>query len=349
MEGKIRSRGEAVGVNHGKRLIGLDILKILACYGVVAIHTINPTYGIVNRIIQLFTVFAVPVFFTINGFLILKKDVTYKYILNKIAKILLVTFIWEILLTVMWFAFYREIRPFWKSWPMDFIQWGTFFQFWFLGSLIIIYLAAPLIKKLLNKSKKAYFSILILLFAVCAVLNVVQCFFQVQFTDNVIQTFKLWIWLFYFMAGGALAVYYNECLKLYKKHKPIILISAFLLIIVSFIWMLFCKGIFGRLHVGGYYDAATVTLSIVLIVFLSTRINRLPARLVSMIGLLSKCSMGVYIIHAILLELVTKFFPIFAQESSLWNVLYWLFVSLISTLIIIVIYKTKILRYIISL
>ncbi len=46
-----------------QREYGLDLLKVLACFLIVAIHTIDCSLGVANRIIQLFTVFAIPIFF----------------------------------------------------------------------------------------------------------------------------------------------------------------------------------------------------------------------------------------------------------------------------------------------
>lgn len=68
MERKIGGNGKAV-----KREYGIDIIKIIACSFVVAIHTVNGQLGVINRIIQMCTVLAIPLFFTVNGYLLLKK------------------------------------------------------------------------------------------------------------------------------------------------------------------------------------------------------------------------------------------------------------------------------------
>lgn len=63
------------------REYGLDLLKIFACCAVVAIHTVNGTLGLVNRLIQMATVLAIPLFFAINGYLMLQEQhVPYQYV-----------------------------------------------------------------------------------------------------------------------------------------------------------------------------------------------------------------------------------------------------------------------------
>ena len=79
------------------RKIGLDFLKIFACIGVVLIHTTiwgftNTVNGIdmigqFNLYSYLFYlgVYAVPIFFMLNGyFLLQKKQLSYTYMFNKI-------------------------------------------------------------------------------------------------------------------------------------------------------------------------------------------------------------------------------------------------------------------------
>ena len=55
------------------------------------------------------------------------------------------------------------------------IQKGYFFQFWFFGSLILIYLCLPILKKILH-SKRSYLYILSLLVVIGLIFELVNFF-----------------------------------------------------------------------------------------------------------------------------------------------------------------------------
>lgn len=81
-----------------ERIIGLDFIKVIACFWVVALHTVNASFSIVNFVIVSFGVSAIPFFIMVNGYLMFqKKEITYGYIGNKIFRILIVCFSWELL------------------------------------------------------------------------------------------------------------------------------------------------------------------------------------------------------------------------------------------------------------
>lgn len=328
-----------------KREYGLDLLKVLACFLIVAIHTIDCNLGIANRIIQLFTVFAIPMFFLINGYLMFaKKEITYKYALKRVGKILLIAFLWEVLYTIFNFVMTGEIRNFIKSFFLDFIQNGTFFQFWFLGSLIIIYLIMPLLCKLLNTNEKAYVALTILLVAASAIIDLAQFIVKNQFYDGLIQTFRLWMWLSYFMVGGYICYKSENIEAVFAKKKVLMLAGTVISILLAFAWMWIGRqAAFGKLDVAGFYGALPVICSVVLI-FICVKCSKINQKESKIITLASPAIMGVYIVHTFVLEYCVHFVPGFKGGAWWMNIAFWLVTALISFIVGFVINKIPYVR-----
>ena len=95
-----------MNINGNTRNYNIDLLKILMCIGVVGIHTINASLSSFHYVISLLMIVCMPLFFMINGYLLLKKDkITYKYAFQKIIKILFVVFGWEMLHAAAYFMY----------------------------------------------------------------------------------------------------------------------------------------------------------------------------------------------------------------------------------------------------
>lgn len=82
------------------RNINLDLLKVLACVGVVLLHTTMGGFketGSWNLLAYLYYLgtYSIPLFFMINGYLLLgKREITYLYILQKVKWILITVSSW---------------------------------------------------------------------------------------------------------------------------------------------------------------------------------------------------------------------------------------------------------------
>ena len=87
-----------------KRNLNIDLIKILACFFVVALHT-QRNYQlelIHNPILYYIARCAVPLFLMVNGYLLLKKEeIDYKYVLHKTKKILFVIVFWTLAYVIL--------------------------------------------------------------------------------------------------------------------------------------------------------------------------------------------------------------------------------------------------------
>ena len=147
-----------------KRNVNLDGLKLLACFAVIGLHVF--TYNYNNTIITYIHYmcgYAVPIFFLVNGYLILnKKEVTYTYTAKKILKILFLIVLWNLVYFLLKLVIKQQLENPIILVAESLIQEGFFWQFWFLGAMILTYLFAPLIHKVVNRFRYSYPLLLIL-------------------------------------------------------------------------------------------------------------------------------------------------------------------------------------------
>ncbi|EFV99970.1 hypothetical protein HMPREF9421_0508 [Streptococcus australis ATCC 700641] len=197
------------------RNINLDFLKIMACIGVVLLHTTisgfkeTRSWNYLTYLYYLGT-YSIPLFFMVNGYLLLGRNkISYSYILQKVKWIFITVSIWSLIIWIYKRDFSENpIRIILDS----LIQKGYFFQFWFFGALIIIYLCLPILKKFLNSINR-YLLILTLLVIIGLMFELTNYLLQKPVQFYVIQTFRLWTWFFYYILGGFLAQFNLDILK----------------------------------------------------------------------------------------------------------------------------------------
>ena len=159
------------------RNLGLDLLKIFSCIGVVVLHSTRSGFNLehynISAHLYYLGTYAIPLFFMLNGYFLLnKKKLPYSYVFNKIRGILTIVFVWNMLIWMIKRDF--NVNPLMKI-IGSLIQEGYAYQFWFFGSLIIIYLILPIVKKLLEKDY-SYSVILLILIVIGIVIEMINTF-----------------------------------------------------------------------------------------------------------------------------------------------------------------------------
>ena len=237
------------------RNINLDLLKVLACVGVVLLHTTMGGFkdtGSWNLLTYLYYLgtYSIPLFFMVNGYLLLgKREITSHYILQKVKWILITVSSWNI---IVW-LFKRDftVNPI-KKIVGSLIQKGYFFQFWFFGALILIYLCLPILSKFLN-SKRRYLYILALLIVIGFIVELANIFFQRPLQTHVMQTFRLWTWFFYYILGGYIAQFNVDNLK-YRFKNWMKIVSMLLVLISPIILFFLAKTTYHNFFAEYFYD-----------------------------------------------------------------------------------------------
>ena len=245
--------------------------------------------------------YSIPLFFMVNGYLLLgKRNITYSYILEKVKWILITVSSWN---TIVWLL-KRDfaVNPV-KKIIGSMVQKGYFFQFWFFGALILIYLCLPILKKFLN-SKRSYLYILSLLISIGLIFELTNIIIQTPLQSYVIQTFRLWTWFFYYILGGLIAQFDKEFIK--KGIKRWMKIASVLLMLISPLILFFlAKTIYHNLFAEYFYDILFVKI-VSLGIFLTVLTLSLEENKSKWIVTLSNQTMGVFIVHTYVIKVLEK-------------------------------------------
>ncbi len=311
------------------RNINLDLLKVLACVGVVLLHTTMGEFkdtGSWNLLTYLYYLgtYSIPLFFMVNGYLLLgKREITSHYILQKVKWILITVSSWNI---IVW-LFKRDftVNPI-KKIVGSLIQKGYFFQFWFFGALILIYLCLPILSKFLN-SKRRYLYILALLIVIGFIVELANIFFQRPLQTHVMQTFRLWTWFFYYILGGYIAQFNVDNLK-YRFKNWMKIVSMLLVLISPIILFFLAKNTYHNLFAEYFYDILFVkftSLGIFLMV-LTLSLNENGSK---WIVSLSNQTMGVFVIHTYVMKIWEKLIAFSFTGAYLWFAIFTLSISFI--------------------
>lgn len=195
---------------RGGRNQSIDLIKIYAMLGVLMLH-VNvlpeyfnyPTYYVMTGLAGL----AMPLFFMVSGYLLIGRPMqksNYRYVGRKIYGIIrfvtLATLIYGLLITVVKqdkSEIFRTLHSLYGNYLQA--RNSNLGQFWYFGSMIIIYLIYPFINRLYHDHHRAYTNILLGLAVVCVTLFIEQ---YPNIEGYTMQPFRLWNWVLYFMLGG---------------------------------------------------------------------------------------------------------------------------------------------------
>lgn len=298
-----------------KRNVNLDLIKTLACICVVGLHAV----GMGNYTIYYLCDCGVPLFFLVNGYLLFSKGkIDYHYTFHKIFNILKVVFLWNFTITIPVFVFRHKIANPFKLTVNSLLQRGYLWHFWFFGALIIIYLLLPIFHHFFFPKTNYHKAGCIILMCTCIVLSAVSMIKGFPIQKFIPQSLRLWTWLFFFLTGGLLAV------SSPVKHHLSLITHSILLFIFTVINNVVVKkiGLF-LIHerlAEFFYDDIT---SIIWYILLFTFLLRIPIKesLAPLISNLSQLTMGIFIIHPLLLTVLST---LYIPSGALTIIIFWL-------------------------
>lgn len=352
------------------RLIHIDLIETVAIFFVVSYHATKYSFDFLNSgtavdyLLYFFRTIlstCVPLFFFANGYLLLNKSFDLKRHIKKIFRLLVIVFVWSFLLMILYLLIAGEnltlhaiVVPILN---MD-VQWGMNL-FWYIGALICIYILFPLLKLAFDKDKKLFYFFII----VCTLLtfgyNLINeiVLLLSPFTNAFEKGIELPVvtmfnpfrgsygYVFvYFCIGGIIGENKEKVLSLSKKKRNIISIFG---ILVSCV----CLFVIGILHsryiknevwdiVWNGYDSIFTLFNVIFIYALCLNFNK-ENRFISCI---SKNTMGIYIIHGLLLRLIDGIFENGMLCNLPFNLIFSLAILSICLLISMCMKKTPVLK-----
>lgn len=325
------------------RNFGLDFLKILASLGVVTLHVssrsedfgLSDSFTLTSFFYYLGTI-SIPIFFALNGYFLCKKtEITWNYIIKKVIQIFTLSFFWCLLIWIVGRNFNENLL---EKIFLSFLQQGYFYQFWFFGSLFLLYLLSPFIQKINKKSE-----LLFLLIIISESLMIVSAFLGKAIQSEVIQTFRLWTWLNYFLLGACLDKWSSsEILKRYREKLPAFML-ALLVCLPFYIYSL--SKLINNYYAEYYYDTLYVKiLVIILLVYFSEM--KFSQQQTKVLRGLSGLTMGVFIVHTYVLRL---FDSLLFLKNPYLNIVGIFLVYILSGVLTYIMKKSKIMKKLLEL
>ena len=318
---------------NNKRNIGLDILKILSCFGVVVLHLIGRDSSELNRILYYAVGFSIPSFFAVHGYFILnRKDNTIGYFCKKIIKMLFIAFIWTCIYDVVRLVTGHSMyNPIYETATAMFWQKGTFYQFWFFGSLIILYMLTPVLSKQVQKENTLLWMTLIIL---CVVIDLVSIRFAITsgkpVQEYVRQPLRLWTWVLYYYMGGLLRNLKIDAPVIRKTKIGIVPIIILLLCYEYFIGHRLC----GIDLVEYFYDNLLMIAGVFAIFVILSTVQITNTKMIKAVKFISPLIMGVYILHIFFYRLIQPFYEFENPVLNVYLCICVFITSLIATAII---------------
>lgn len=290
----------------------VDLLRIMACFAVVGLHTVGS---------YLFD-FAVPMFFAISGFFLLnRREVTRNYATRKIKGILKLVLCWNLVILLynvlhvensrLNMVLYLPIDCFYSV-----LQRGMLWQLWYLGALLIMYLILPFVSMSSCDEKIQAFLLCVVISEFVQVVSMIQ---GKPVQSYICQTLRIWTWVMYLLLGGALPL-------ICSKVKASISLRWHGLIAGMYTLLTWAYKNYVGVHILGrvdanrvapeyIYDSLSEVIWIVLIFSFVVRL-RLPEKAKYIISFVAPLTLGVYIIHPILIEPLIRRFGSVIQIGS---------------------------------
>lgn len=178
------------------RIVFIDNIKAISILGIIVYHCLFK-----YDIIGIWSIFymGVPMFFAVNGYLMLRKDYSLKYLLKKNIKILFLVIIWGIISTSLC-TLYRNEQFLLKELIVHVACLDLYYcnYLWFLCVLIGLNFAQPVLRNFVsNQGNISYLLVL---------LGSIAFFTPLLSHFNVIGKSS---WLFYYVAGYCLFNYFG--------------------------------------------------------------------------------------------------------------------------------------------
>lgn len=311
-----------------KRDLSLDLIKTIAMFSVVSLHTTCLFQrNILTLIVGYTSLIAIPLFFVVSGYLMFaRENVSYRYIGFKIYNIVKYIFICSIALFVLMSIVHRslDLSLLVDTFLGSFIQKGLFGVFWYFGSMIIIYIILPTIHMLYRNEFRSFLILVLLLLLASEIIQVANVLDR--FESYIPQTFRVWNWLLYFCIGGIVFKYQSYFSKLSFSYRWSL-----------FVWLIFIAYSVAYHPIswatmGEYYYSSLPLCVLVVTLFLNIKYSHISEnKYRDVIKMFSSLFLPVYTLHQFVIIAIGRF--------SIWSEWYiggfieFLFVSIISVLI----------------
>ncbi len=331
-----------------KRIVWIDILRMIGVFGVILMHvvgnTIN-TYGNLSKtanyiyvFIGILFQFSVPLFVMISGMMFLgKKDITFKEMFKKyIIKIILIILIIGTCMILMEEVFFNKniSVSLIKRVFIRLITGNIWAHMWYLYLILGLYLITPTLVLITNNIKQQdYKMLLIVLFVITVLLSTLNRIFSINIALN---TIGISGYIFYYFYG-----YYLYKYDISKKYK----VLNYILSLFSFIFLIYYVNKYASLSASFSYTTFIpfIFAGSCILLFKNKDIKLKINNLINSIGI---CGLGIYVLHQFFINIIYKLlkFRYIVYHPYTGLVFYTLMIFIISYIITYLLRKIKIIR-----
>lgn len=317
-------------INDKKRIKFLDYMKIIAIIMVISLHAslwntnfiTNNTFSTYFQYSLRLVMEGVPIFLLVNGYLKLSKKYDLKKHISKTIKLFIIYCIWVLILTIILSIINKNTITF-SSLIELFLQSSSNNPYtgilWFLRYLILIYIFFPIIKYLFDNNYELFkylFIILIIftfgfniLYLIIDLINYKGNYQILILLKSFIDSFNIKIvdniFLIYFMFGG---IFYKEKDKYCTKKTLLIGMISW---IVAVVYGIVMSKLNNTLYPDNYNYSQIMLMFFVLgLTYISTKIEIKNKNINKLTSSISDNSMGIYLIHIIVITVINIFCPI---------------------------------------
>ena len=347
----------------------IDLLKTIAIIMVIFLHI--PVWNVdfiatnnISNIIQYWMRVAcegVPIFLTVNGFLIFKKNnLDYVAHRKKIIKMIILFFLWAIILSLIKAFVHNEAISI-----FDLVRYivnttsGSKYTgvLWFLQQFIGLYLFVPFLWQISNNNSDGFMNLFIIIFLLTIGIDTIELIRDI-FPNNLsiyniindcinfVNRFNILgkgAFLLYFLLGGAIVHYQNTI----NSNKRILIIIGLCNWFMAFLYGYIVSKRTGVLVSAGFnYFSLFMVMFIIGLFALASGYKNHGSVINQVITKIGTNSFGIYFVHTIIIDLINS--NIFIN-SLLGRITTAIIVLIISTAISSILSKNKYLKELIKL
>lgn len=314
-----------------QREIWPDVLRIIASFSVVVIHVTSIGIEEFEKGSSVYTLslmlnsisrWSVPAFFIISGMFILNP--TYSFNINefytkKVGKIVRIIIIWGILYSLLDQYIYYKIT--WKSAIIAIygvITGNTGYHLWFLYTLLLLYIASPILRTLtVYGTEDSLVYTIIIWFVFSIVIGWINSMaYEYIHIDNLLPFTAITITGYsgFYLLGGAM-----NRVKLRRVYSFLIPVAVFMLMVGSFI-------ISQKLEIDispwiSPLGVLSCVLSIGVVDLLkNSDFSRISKDFKNFVHQLARRTLGIYLVHVFFVSFI---FRILKNQLKLFSILPW--------------------------
>lgn len=337
-----------------RRDLSMDVLRIFAAISVVLLHTAatymygdNPksTSWQIANIFNSLTRFSVPIFIMLSGAFFLQKEIPIKKLYFKyIKRLFLLLFIWNFCYNITAPPYELNIR---HILACLYTPSKEGHHLWFMYMMIGLYALSPFLKKVADSRLSGYFLILWVVSSV-----IFNGLGQFDLTASLFQSVNLFLsyipigYAGYFILGYYL---YNQ-LMLSQRSRYVLYTCGAAGIILTIIGTFLLSKYKDRnvFYFYDYLNIMTVLAASAIFVFIRYWNVRFSEKTGQFIKGMSDLTLGVYLVHILILRIAYHFIQPFGLSAALAIPIIWIITSICSFIVAFLFKKQPTTRFLVQ-